>query len=372
MSQLARHYGENAMLVSVGAEAGQEESDARQGARVDRLPIPRARLRNAPGIIAWSRRAASLARTHRVSFTWCGNLKPASYVALSLRACMGVPYGIILHGTELLQLRAHGHGLRKRLMARALLGSATVIVTNSEWTRAMTLAMLEHLGVAMPPERVHAVPLGADLERFRPGIDTAAVRTKYDLGEGRWMLTIGRLVEHKGQDQAIRALALLRDSEPELRYALAGSGEFGKTLRALAGELGVEDRVRFLGHVSDEELPALYNVADIYVGASRVAVNHVEGFGISLVEAAASAIPVIAGREGGMPEAVVDEVTGLLVDPYDSAALAVAVQRLLHSPELARRLGEEGRRIAESRYSWRRVAHDLRTIADAHAHEPRA
>jgi phosphatidyl-myo-inositol dimannoside synthase len=372
MSQLARHYGDDAMLVSVGAEAGQEASDARQGARVDRLPVPRARLRNLPGILAWARRAAALTREHDVSFAWCGNLKPASYVAWSLHARMGVPYGIILHGTELLQMRAHGSGLRKRLVARALIGSASVIVTNSEWTRATSLALLTELGIPVSPERVRAVPLGADLDRFTPGLDTAAVRTKYDLCGGRWMLTVGRLVEHKGQDQGIRALAVLRDSEPDLRYAIAGSGEFGHTLRALAAELGVEDRVRFLGHVSDEDLPALYNAATLYLGASRVAVNHVEGFGISLVEAAASAIPVIAGREGGMPEAVVENVTGLLADPYDPAALAAAIRRLLRAPALAQRLGAEGRRIAESRYSWRRVARDLRTIADAHARGARA
>ena len=122
MSQLARHYGDDAMLVSLGSEPGQEASDARQCVRVDRMPIPRARLRNLPGIIAWSRRAASLAREHDVSFTWCGNLKPPSYVAWTLRARMGIPYGVILHGTELLQMRQYGSGLRKRIVARTLLG----------------------------------------------------------------------------------------------------------------------------------------------------------------------------------------------------------------------------------------------------------
>lgn len=371
MSQLARHYGDDAMLVSLGSEPGQEESDARQGVRIDRLHVPRARLRNAPGVIAWSRRASKLAREHHVTFTWCGNLKPASYVAWSLCVRQGIPYGIILHGTELLQMRAHGRGLRKRLIARTLLGGASVIVTNSEWTRAMTLELLADMKIPVRGEQVFAVPLGTDLDRFRAGLDTSAVRARYGLNGGRWMLTVGRLVEHKGQDQGLRALALLRDSEPDLRYAVAGSGEYGKTLQALAAELGVEDRVRFIGHVTDEDLPALYNVAELYLGASRVAVNHVEGFGISLVEAAATSLPVVAGREGGMPEAVVDGVTGLLADPYDPRALAAAIQRILREPELAARLGEQGRRVAERQYSWQRVARDLRAIADAHALESR-
>jgi phosphatidylinositol alpha-1,6-mannosyltransferase len=184
------------------------------------------------------------------------------------------------------------------------------------------------------------------------------------------MLTVGRLVEHKGQDNGMRALSLLRDSEPDLRYAMAGTGENEPALRALAAELQLGERVRFLGNVTDEDLPALYNVADLYLGASRVAVNHVEGFGIALVEAAATSLPVVAGREGGMPEAVVDGVTGLLTDPYDPAAIADSIRLILRSPELAATLGAEGRRVAESRYSWQRVVREVRAIADAHALRP--
>ncbi|MDB4911130.1 MAG: glycosyl transferase group 1, partial [Gemmatimonadetes bacterium] len=217
MYQLALHYGDDALLVLLGREPGDEESDARQTVRLDRMPIARERLRNFPGLVAWSRRAASLARTHHASFTWCGNLKPASYVALSLRLRMGVPYGVFLHGTELLLMQARGRGPAKRLLARMLLGSAAVIVTNSEWTRARTLDLLEELGIPGHADRVFAVPLGADLDRFRSGLDTTAVREKYGLHAGRWMLTVGRLVEHKGQDNVMRALTLLRDSEPELR-----------------------------------------------------------------------------------------------------------------------------------------------------------
>ena len=367
MSQLAIHYGGDAMLVSLGREPGDEESDAKQTIRLDRIPIARERLRNFPGLIAWSRRAANLTRIHGVAFTWCGNLKPASYVALGLRLRMGVPYGVILHGTEVLLMRTRGRGFVKRLIARTLLGGAAVMVTNSEWTRGMTIDLLRDLGLSERANRVHAVPLGADLDRFRTGLETALVREKYGLTAGRWMLTVGRLVEHKGQDHVMRALVLLRESEPDLRYAIAGTGEHEATLRTLSAQLGLEDRVRFLGHVTDLDLPSLYNVAELYVGASRVAVDHVEGFGISLLEAAATSLPVVAGREGGMPEAVVDGVTGLLADPYDPSSIAEAIQRILRSPELAARFGAAGRRIAEQKYSWQRVAQDLRVIADAHA-----
>jgi phosphatidyl-myo-inositol dimannoside synthase len=125
----------------------------------------------------------------------------------------------------------------------------------------------------------------------------------------------------------------------------------------------VHDRVHFLGDVSDAELPLAYALADIYVGASRLAVHDVEGFGIALLEASASGKPVVAGRSGGMPDAVGENETGLLVDPEDAESVAEAVRGLLADPERARTLGAAGRRAVESFYNWPRVIADLRAIS---------
>jgi len=115
--------------------------------------------------------------------------------------------------------------------------------------------------------------------------------------------------------------------------------------------------------VSDRDLPALYNLASVYVGASRLAERiGVEGFGISLVEASACGLPVVAGNSGGIPDAVRDGETGFLVPPEDPAALAAAIVRLLASPDLAKRVGAAGRRAVETYYNWDRVVRDLRAI----------
>ena len=92
-----------------------------------------------------------------------------------------------------------------------------------------------------------------------------------------------------------------------------------------------------------------------------------EGFGISFVEASASGLPVVAGRAGGVPDAVRDGETGVLVDPRDPGAAAAAIQRVLADPALGRRLGETGRRAAETMYNWDRVARTLRALGEAHA-----
>ena len=154
-----------------------------------------------------------------------------------------------------------------------------------------------------------------------------------------------------------------RPSHPDLRYAVVGSGQRLSELRALADQLGVADRVSFLTGVPDADLPALYNAADIYLGVSRRAENGVEGFGISLVEASACGRPVIGGRSGGIPDAVRDGETGLLVDSEKPDEVAAAVGRLLGDPALAARLGAGGRAAVESYYNWDRVVSDLRSIA---------
>ena len=148
-----------------------------------------------------------------------------------------------------------------------------------------------------------------------------------------------------------------------MHYAVAGKGPERDKLKKLAHKLGVADRVRFLGEVSERDLPALYNLASVYVGASRRAERlGVEGFGISLVEASACGLPVVAGKSGGIPDAVRDGETGFLIPPEDPAAIADAVGRLLADTALAGRVGAAGRRAVETYYNWDRVVRDLKAI----------
>ena len=160
----------------------------------------------------------------------------------------------------------------------------------------------------------------------------------------------------------IRALPAIRAVFPTACYAIAGIGSRRDSLERLVAELGLGDAVRLLGFVSDDELPALYNAADLFVLASRRYDLLVEGFGISIVEASASGLPVIGSRSGGIPEAIRDGETGFLVEPEDPAALAATAIRLLGDEGLRRRMGAAGRAAVESYYNWDRVAADLISI----------
>jgi phosphatidylinositol alpha-1,6-mannosyltransferase len=135
-----------------------------------------------------------------------------------------------------------------------------------------------------------------------------------------------------------------------VRYVVAGAGPEEPRLRDLAREVGCAAHVRFIGSVSGEDLEALYAACDIFVMPSRALAQRdgVEGFGIVFLEAGACAKPVVGGRSGGISDAVLDGVTGLLVDPTDAAELEAVLIRLLDDPVEARRLGAQGRQRVEA------------------------
>jgi phosphatidylinositol alpha-1,6-mannosyltransferase len=147
-----------------------------------------------------------------------------------------------------------------------------------------------------------------------------------------------------------------------VRYAMAGVGEARPYLERLVAELQLGDAVRFLGFVPEADLPALYNTADVFALVSRRYDLLVEGFGLAVMEASASGVPVLAGREAGLIDAVREGETGFLVDPYSPAAVAEGLNRLFADPALRHRLGKAGRGAVETYFNWDRVVRDIEDI----------
>lgn len=360
MGELARHFPPGSLTVSTGQRPDSTAVDRQYPNHVDRLPLASDRLRTLQGMVLWSRRAVALTKLSAFGFVWCGNLKPAAYPAYWTGKRTGVPYGVMLHGGDLLILRDQvRRSVRKREVVRALVGKSSRLVTNSRYTAELCRSVLEQLHLGDQERCIHTVPLGADPVRFRPGLDWSEVGARYNLEPRRWLLSVARLTRHKGIDAAIRMVAELKSRYPDLGYLVVGSGDQLSSLVELCRKLRVDDRVRFLTGVPDEDLPAIYNCAEVYVGLSRLMEHRVEGFGISLVEASASAVPVVATRTGGIADAVRHEETGILIDADEPDQLMTALRRLLDDRDLALRLGAQGRSAVESYYNWGRVAADL-------------
>lgn len=369
LGEIARRYPRAELLVSTGQHHDALETDGRfAGVTIDRLPLRARSLRHLAGLLLWARRVASLARRHGPRFVWCDSIRPSAYPARWARERVGVRYGVLVHGGDVLkELHRVHHNPLSRRTARALLGSAGAVVANSQWTRERAQTVLRELGLDPLADHVHVIPWGTDPAHFRPGIETREVRARYGLEGAAWVLTVGRLERYKGIDTGLRAVARLRQEGLDVRYAVVGAGRKREMFKRMAGELAIADAVRFVGPVSEADLPAVYNVGSVYLGASRRADGkRVEGFGMALVEASSSGLPVIAGRTGGLAETVSDGETGVVVAPDDLDAVTGALRRILTDDLLARRLGQAGRRAVETTYNWDRVIRDLRAIESQH------
>src|SRR3989441_9422869 len=257
MGEVALRYPADSLVVSTGNWDGSAASDPSFPQTIDRVPIGTKRLRTVNGLCLWTWRATSLVRRTRPGFVWCDEVKPAGYPAAWLHARGGPPFGVIAHGADFLLLDAKiRRSAFKRWTARRMLERCSVVVANSRWTADLVRSVLEFLGCRALAADVRVVPLGTTPSRFRPGIDPVAVRRKYGLDGGPWLLTVARLDFHKGIDTVIRALPAIRAAFPAARYAVAGIGSRRDSLEALVSELGLGDAVRLLGFVPDEDLPA--------------------------------------------------------------------------------------------------------------------
>src|SRR5256884_2416089 len=270
--ELARRSPGGELVVSPPADPDASEVDSGLPAIVDRLPIGVRRTKTLPAVLFWSRRAASLARQHRVRFVHCGNVKPAGYPARWVHERLHIPYGIFFHGADLLsEQHKIRHSRLKRRTARAIFGGAAVLMANSGWTRDLALSLLGDLGLDGHGQRLRIVHLGTDPTHFRPSVDPRALRERFELpDEGtRWIVTVARLQKHKGMDTVIEALPAILARAPDVRYAVVGTGPDRERLEKLAQRRGLADRVRFFGGIDDQALPAFYGLGSVYVGASR-------------------------------------------------------------------------------------------------------
>ncbi len=169
------------------------------------------------------------------------------------------------------------------------------------------------------------------------------------------ILFVGRLVERKGVEVLVRALAGL-GTLPDAELTVIGAGERAETIEQTARLHGVADRVHLRGAVTREELVRSYSNHDVFVlPAVLDAKGDTEGLGVVLLEALRFERPVIASDVGGIPDIVEHERTGLLVPPGDSTSLASAIESLARDPERARQMAMRGRQVARDRFGWDRV-----------------
>ncbi len=236
------------------------------------------------------------------------------------------------------------------LLRHRLAREGALFLCVSEFIRGRVLAM------GFPPERTHV---------HYTGVDCAAIRPRAADEETRTVLHVARLVEMKGTEYLLLAFAALPSSLADVRLVVIGDGARRGRLEALARRLGLGERVRFLGARPHAEVVAwLRQAAMLVLPSVRTRTGRVEGLGMVLLEAAATGVPVVGSRVGGIPEGMEDGTTGFLVPERDPAALARRMVELLERPELRQRMGDAARRFVERRFEIGRQSGALERFYD--------
>ncbi len=353
--ELARRLSPKASALEVVAPAVSDDASGPAS------PFPVLRVDGRPDLLPLTglRTVCQRARALRADWAFHAQWQTVGTSVLA-RFLTGWPRRIACaaHGRELLfNPAASIPGLRGAYdtLRRGLLRQVDTFTPVSHYTARL----LHDQGV--PPGQTHVVPNGTNPDRFYPR-ESSALRQELDLSDRPLLLTVGRLVPRKGIDTVLRALSSVVEARPDVAYVVAGTGPDRARLEHLTAELGLREHVYFRGRVSHDALPDYYSAANVFVMPAREDPPDVEGFGLVFLEANACGTPVIGARVGGVPDAIQHEDTGLLVPPDDPAATAQALTRLLTTPDLAQRLGEQGLERVRTTANWDHVADRLWSV----------
>jgi phosphatidyl-myo-inositol dimannoside synthase len=257
------------------------------------------------------------------------------------------PFAVGLHGSDVfLAERPPYRALARRALARARL------------VTGCSPELVERVcALGFPADRARVIPYGVDVAAFAPNRERGR-EWRVQLGvpaDAPLVLAVGRMATKKGFHVLMQAAPAVLAAQPDAHLVLAGAGDRLAELRAVAAAW--PDRVHFPGAVAHDALPDLFRAADVFVlPAVHDARGNVDGLPNVILEAMASALPVVASGISGIPLAVEDGRTGLLVSEGDAGALAAALLRLLADPAARRAMGEAGRRKAEGELTWDAVA----------------
>ena len=286
-----------------------------------------------------------IARRERVATICLGDLVYGGWLVFPLRYLFGYHVLIYVHGEEI--TTRDGGGLFDS-WRRHFLAHAHGVIAVSSFTRD---AMVRLMGT--DPARITLISNGVDLERFQPRPPDPAIAARLGVSDRRVILSVGRLVPRKGADHLVAAMPAILAVNPDAHLLIAGEGVLRPTLEALVQEQRLQSHVTLLGEVTNEELTQLYALANLFALPNRTMPDgDTEGFGLVFLEANACGKPVISGRDGGVVDAVIDGVNGLMVDGNDISAIASAISRLLQDRALHERLARGGLETAR-RSGWK-------------------
>ena len=341
---LIERLPKGSVIVYTSAQANAQTFDAewllKYGVEVirDRSKI----LLPTPRVIKACQKLISNRKLSKVAF---GAAAPLAMMARAMRSAGAQKVVALTHGHEVWWAKVPPFSFAIRYMGKNI----DVITYLGDYTRG---EISKALSEADASKLVQIAP-GIDVDHFIP-TDSSNLRAELGLTDKSVIISVGRLVHRKGQDKLISALPEIKTSVPNVHLVLVGVGPHQDYLEKLALKLNVSDCVTFIGRINYAELPKYICLGDIFAmpSRSRFFGLEVEGLGIVYLEASACGLPVVGGKSGGAPDAVLVGETGMVVDGTNPSEIAEACIELLNNPELCALMGANGRAWIIENWRW--------------------
>jgi phosphatidylinositol alpha-1,6-mannosyltransferase len=295
-----------------------------------------------PRVIKACQKLVKSRKLTRVAF---GAAAPLGIMARSMRSAEAEKIVALTHGHEVWWAKVPPFSFAIKFMSKNI----DAITYLGDYTRGEISKAISKNDVS---KLVQIAP-GIDVDHFVP-TDSSELRAQLGLADKAVIISVGRLVHRKGQDKLISALPAIRAAVPNVHLVLVGVGPHQKFLENLVAKLNVADCVTFIGRINYSELPKYICVGDIFAmpSRSRFFGLEVEGLGIVYLEASACGLPVVGGKSGGAPDAVLVGETGVVVDGTNASEIAEACIELLNNPELCALMGATGRAWIIENWRW--------------------
>ncbi len=274
------------------------------------------------------------------------HMLPAGYVAMRMKRSRKIPFLVFSHGTDFVYGTATPHKAR---MTRMVFNAADAIICNSQ---SLQTRLLEKLpGFENKTNVLYPCP-NPNFFAASPEAEIQKLKSQYGLEGKNVLLSVSRLVSGKGFAHLLRLMPELLSRCPNLIWFIAGDGEKRPLFMKMIRERNLQNIVRYIGEVPHEQLAAYYDVADLFVLLTHPYQGIEEGLGLVFLEAAASGLPVVAGRSGGVSEAVAHNETGYVVDADNQEEVMQAITTLLTDEEKRHTFARAARARTQSTFVW--------------------
>ncbi|MDD5031806.1 MAG: glycosyltransferase family 4 protein [Patescibacteria group bacterium] len=292
-------------------------------------------------------------KKNKINHVLVGQILPLGTVAFLLSSKMGFKYSVILHGMD---FSFACRSPRKRWLAKKILKKAENIICANSYTGKLGENFLGSR------EKIVVVNPGINDRITHNAYRITQIKEEFNLKDKFIFLTVGRLVKRKGVDMVLKSLPEVLKAIPNLLYVILGNGPELENIKNHVSELKLEKNVLIINKADDEEKNGWLEVSDVFIMPARKIKDDFEGFGIVYLEANLAGKPVIAGDSGGVRDAVIDGLNGLLVNPENKKEITAAVIKLARDKNLRKELGERGRERALKEFNWEKQIGKIRNL----------